>query len=73
MSTLVEILDAARQLPREEQWELIEQLGNDLEENSANFFRDPTSIPGLPPNFNQRLQELFHRAKRKVLEASADR
>lgn len=72
MTTLSEILDAARQLPRKQQWELIEQLGNGLE-RAEDFSRDPTSIPGLPPNFNQRLQELFHRAKRKALEASADR
>ena len=72
MTTVTEILDAVRQLPREQQWELIEQIGNDLE-RSENVYRDPTSIPGLPANFNRRLQELFHRAKRKALEASADR
>jgi|GEM_PF-4575822 len=71
MTTLIEVINAAKQLPLDEQRELFREMGYVLRKSEA-FSSDPTSIPGLPPNFTQRLQQLFHSAKRKALAAKAE-
>lgn len=65
MTTFVEVFEAAKQLPLDEQLQLLRRLSDVVE--SKQPVRDHSSPLGLPPDFTQRLQELFHRAKRKAL------
>lgn len=69
MTTFVEVFEAAKQLPMDEQLQLLRRLGDVVESNQQ--IQDRPSPLGLPSDFTRRLQELFHRAKRKALSAKA--
>lgn len=68
MTTATEVFDAVEQLPIEEQRQLLIRLWASVERHDAK--KIPPSPLGLPANFTQRLQEIFHRAKREALLAA---
>ena len=65
MTRVAAIVEAVKNLPPEEQHELLEQLGSIL--GAPEVLSAGNAPPGIPPDFTQRLVEHFHRAKQAAL------
>jgi hypothetical protein len=66
MTTLIEVLDAARRLPIHEQKELFVELHDVLVKGGVSFEQDEDD-DWLPKNFTEELTQAFFEAKRRAL------
>lgn len=67
MTTMLEVIDAAKRLSLPEQREVIREI-QAVMDRKGSIESKPQSPLGLPPDFSDRLQHLFYRAKLEALK-----
>lgn len=67
MTTMIEVIDAVKQLTLQEQREVLREIRAAVARQESAEPRASSPL-GLPPDFTERLQQLFYQAKLKALQ-----